>query len=365
MTFDALAIGGGPAGCAAAIRLAQLGLTAALAEAMPGECKVGESLPPAVKPLLDQLGASEACEGALPAYGNQSAWGSGQLRDTDFIGDPNGPGFHVDRACFEARLRMAAARHGAVLLAPARVASIDRRGGAWAVSLRSGQTVSTRWILDCTGRNAAFAQSQKARRIHSDRLIAIAAIFDRPQENAPPDRDSRTLVESAEAGWWYTALMPGARRVAVFHTDPATPAYRMARTPGGFLELLGATRHVWPRIADHRYQAASPLRIFPANSSRLDQVIGDGWIAAGDAAAAFDPLSSQGIYTALYGGLQAAEAVRAALDRAPGAADRYRRIVRQVFDAYLDTRSRYYAMERRWVESCFWISHSNSPASAV
>ena len=36
---------------------------------------------------------------------------------------------------------------------------------------------------------------------------------------------------------------------------------------------------------------------------------GDGWVAAGDAACAFDPLSGQGIFKALDGGMRAAEAV--------------------------------------------------------
>jgi flavin-dependent dehydrogenase len=357
MTFDALVIGGGPAGCAAAIRLAQLGRTVAMAEGGRGAFKIGESLPPAVKPLLAELDALGACEGALTSFGNQSAWGSERLEDTDFIRDPNGSGWHVDRLCFEARLRSVATEKGATLLKPVRVSALERNDAGWAATLQSaGDTVSARWIVDCTGRDSCFAQSRKARRIHLDRLVAVVALFQCPDANAGHDRDSRTLVESAEMGWWYTSLIPGGRRVVVFHTDPEAPSFRFARSGEGFLQLLDDTRHARARISDYGYRAAGPLRVFQANSSRLDPIIGDGWLAAGDAAAAFDPLSSQGILTALYSGMHGAETVHASLYGDRDAEERYRKIVSDVFDAYLQNRGRYYGLERRWVNSPFWQS---------
>lgn len=353
--FDALVIGGGPAGCAASIRLARLGYNIAMAESRPLQFKIGESLPPAVKPLLAELGALSACDGARISFGNQSAWGSDRLDDTDFIRDPNGPGWHVDRACFEARLRSIAGDRGVFLLEPARVLSVSRTGRMWLAALNGEQeSVSARWMIDCTGRTAAFAQSQNARRRHFDRLVAVAAVFECPDA----DRDSRTLVESAEMGWWYTSLIPGSRRVVVLHTDPAIPAFRTLRTVDGFLQALVISSRVSACIREFGSRMTGVPRIFVANSSRLDDVIGEGWIAAGDAAAAFDPLSSQGILTGLYSGIHAADTVHAGFQGASGAADRYRQIIDDVFDAYLSNRDRYYAMERRWSESLFWRPRS-------
>lgn len=53
---DVAIIGGGPAGCAAAISLALSGLRVALLERTSyGPARVGETLPPAVQPLLREL----------------------------------------------------------------------------------------------------------------------------------------------------------------------------------------------------------------------------------------------------------------------------------------------------------------------
>ena len=55
--------------------------------------------------------------------------------------------------------------------------------------------------------------------------------------------------------------------------------------------------------------AAEGLRVVAADSSCLEVVEGDGWCAVGDAAAAYDPLSSQGITTALASGAWAGQAI--------------------------------------------------------
>src|SRR5207248_5195126 len=49
--------------------------------------------------------------------------------------------------------------------------------------------------------------------------------------------------------------------------------------------------------------------IVPANSSRLDRVGDANWLAIGDAAMAFDPLSGQGVYKALQSALRAAKSL--------------------------------------------------------
>ena len=98
----------------------------------------------------------------------------------------------------------------------------------------------------------------------------------------------------------------------------------------------------------------SEPEITAANSARLDHMTGDGWIAAGDAAISFDPLSSQGIFNALYSGLKAGRALESHLSGKPSALELYDRHLTSIYDAYFQNCTMFYRYERRWPASTFW-----------
>ena len=347
-------VGGGPAGAAAALVLAREGWDVVLVEAGAGSAfKIGESLPPAAGPLLRDLGVLLDSSVALRATGVSSAWGSRSLRSTDFVRDPLGPGWHIDRARFDARLREAARAAGAEVREGVELRDLSRQGSLWTGRLpaapdaaAAAPTLRARALVDASGLRPAVARRTGARRVRLDRLVAVYARL----AAARGDVDARTVVEATPDGWWYTALVPGDRRIAAFLTDAdLLPA--ALRTPDGFAAALAATEHVAQRPGPIE---AGP-HVAPAHSARLDPPCGPGWLAVGDAALAFDPLSSQGITTALYTGLRGAEALSGWLrdgDPAPlaGCADRIATIA-ATYDA---ARADYYAMERRWPGAPFW-----------
>ena len=93
VTYDIAVIGGGRAGAAAARMLAAGGCRTLLVD-RPGRRRMGESLPPAARTLLGELGAWDRfqTDGHLPCYGNESLWGSSTVHSTDFIRTPYGHG---------------------------------------------------------------------------------------------------------------------------------------------------------------------------------------------------------------------------------------------------------------------------------
>jgi flavin-dependent dehydrogenase len=359
--YDVAIIGGGQDGAAAALLLARAGRRVLLADQTHGglDFKVGEGLPPAARPLLRDLGVLDPFldGGHLPSYGNESSWGSGTTSIHDFIRDPNGHGWHLDRVRFDAMLRRLAQDAGAELWAPARLRVFGRdTGGTWRLSIGPAEKekeVRAGWLVDATGRAAYVARQLGATTVHDDRQVGFTALFS-PEPGAPEDRDSLTLVESAPDGWWYTALLPGLRRIVAFLTDADLEAARAAAQPAGFDELLAQTRHVRSRLAAGGYRRIAAARGGPAASSHLIPSHGDGWVAIGDAALAFDPLSSQGILTALYGGLKAAQAIDAELAGERGSVAGFTRDLHRVHAAYQRNRLRIYAAERRWAERDFW-----------
>lgn len=347
--WDALVVGGGPAGATAALVLARAGLSVLLIDEPASSVrKVGESLPPAARPLLRDLDLLATVDNGahLPAYGNLSAWGAETLRATDFLRDPHGLGWHLDRRQFDADLRAAACQAGARHVST-RVRAAERHGAHWRVRLAEGE-VMARWLVDASGRGAGIARGQGVAR-HRD--VPLTALY-RWTEPRMDDTDSHTLVEACEYGWWYSARLPYGGRVVAVHVDPEAAAPIM-RTPGAWCALMATTIHLHARLEGARY--IDEPRATQANGARLARFAGDGWLAAGDAALAFDPISSQGIFNALYTGMTAARAIVATLAGDTAAIPEYVNRLEEIRAIYRQRVQNTYQAEWRWPQSPFWI----------
>jgi flavin-dependent dehydrogenase len=366
-----LVIGGGPAGCAAALTLARANVAVTLLDAgmsPPGRPKgeyrsaqhegssvsapfaIGEALPPAARPLLASLGL-DACvtpQRHRVAFGNRSAWGSEAIAITDFMMHPFGHGWHLDRRRFDADLLDAARESGATIVRGTFRESA-RAGDHWRIGYHANaelHAIAADVVVDCSGRRAAFARRQGATRRQGDRLVACAALL----HTSTPERDTdaTTLIEAERNGWWYTAPLPGGTRIVMFATDSDLPAARERRHPEALRAALSATHHVGALCTAANYDVAMPIVVAAADTGRLDRCYGDGWLAAGDAAATFDPISSQGIMTALQCGRDAATAML------EGNEAGYAARVDALFARYAAMRASAYAQELRWPTSSFW-----------
>ncbi len=301
-------LGGGPAGASAALELARLGIDTLLIEQSDGSGNpVGECLAPSANPLLQQLGIADLLQasGALPSYGNRSAWGGdGSVADRDFLRDPHGHGWHLDRPAFNRALLAAAETTGAAVLRHHRITAIERTSENWLITTQSpdGEVILRATLLvDATGRRALLARHERIRHRAFDSQVAAVA-FLHPDSHAAPLHDATTTIEAAEHGWWYAALLPDRRLAVAWFTDPELLAEQSAWRPEAWWNLLRASDLVGNLVASYVYGRPERIDIFSARSSLLTNPTGDGWIAAGDAAAAYDPLSSHGIGSALAGG---------------------------------------------------------------
>jgi flavin-dependent dehydrogenase len=110
------------------------------------------------------------------------------------------------------------------------------------------------------------------------------------------------------------------------------------------------------------YGRTDALFVRSAQSRRLDTLRGPGWVAIGDAAMTFDPLSSLGIAKAVdQGGAMAAVLGRHLNSSAP-VLDEYVDDLSARYAQYLATRTGYYRLEQRWSDAEFWQSRQQCAA---
>ncbi|WP_299997095.1 tryptophan 7-halogenase [uncultured Cedecea sp.] len=351
MYCDAVIVGGGPAGAVAARELSLCGKQVVLLDAsQTTRQKIGESLPGAARPMLDKLGLLPWVENAasLTNKGNLSSWGDDKLRETDFIRDPYGCGWHLDRQHFEQNLRNAAVDSGAFLLRERLSSLIENDEG---IHIQAGEfNISTPWMINACG-TSQFVASQLGAVRQKD--APLFAIYTWCESDSP---DSRSTVEAAPSGWWYTAGLPDGKRVVAFFTL-AQQAKALLRNKNHFISALKETTYISRHGVGEKI-IAEPLHITEATASYLKKAVSEHWIAVGDAAVSFDPLSSQGIYNAIYTGLRGAEAVNTALNTNDHSLlSQYNERIKSIRDAYRREVSQYYRQEQRWSRHRFWQIH--------
>lgn len=351
LTFDVAIVGGGPGGSATALSLLNHAptLSVILIEASRYEgCRVGESVPPPARGILEHLGVWESFKQQShdEAYGTSAAWGDAQPHDNDFFLMPNNVGWHLNRSAFDAMLANEAERRGAELIPGTRVRDWQRTREGWWLQLSNENAIAARFVVDATG-SAMLARRCGARFVEADCLVGISGFFDHC--NGYP----RTLVEAFEHGWWYTAGLPGSRRIVICMSDADVARRLRMHERKEWSRILAAMPHIGAMVG--KSEVANTVIVRSASSRRLEPVAGDGWLAVGDSASRFDPLSSQGIVKALRSGIFASYAIGDLLRR--GDRDGLRKYCRYVFEefaSYTETRRKYYQEEQRWPASEFW-----------
>lgn len=357
---DVLILGGGPAGAAAALSLRRHApaLSVALVEQTRYDAtRVGETLPPTAQTVLERLGVWKTFlrEEHVAAYGTRAAWGSDLLFDNEFIYHPAGRGWHLDRKRFDLMLAREAEGRGVTTYTGHRFNGSRPDGcGGWMIEAKTEQgsevCIEAAFVIDATGRRAAFAAQRGIRKVLQDGLLGVSVTFG--AGDTETFADTYTLVEAREEGWWYSALLPEGKAIVFCMSDADIVKRRGLRSGNVWLKQLEQTCHTKARL-----RGATPLgapSVHAAHTHRLERVNGDTWLAVGDAATTFDPLSSQGILKSLRSGVLASYAVADHFKGETSGLEKYAALIAREFEDYLTARADFYGRERRWQDSPFW-----------
>jgi len=366
---DVAVIGGGPAGTGLALTLRlYYGLSVAIVEQSGYEdIRIGENVSSSLLPFLDYLQVKEIFlkDNHLPVYSHLAAWGSSSLSERYSLLTSQGEGFMLDRGLFDSMLAEALFNQGGKLYLKTKCLEAEQLdSGDWLLQLHhySGEEfgIETRYLVDATGRQAKVGRKLGGKSLIYDQLVGVASYFE-PSEQQSSGQE--VLVESVREGWWYSAPLPNQRLVVALITDTDILQQQQANQYESWSKLLGETKYTIQRVWGGT--AVTPLTVKVAHSHILTPAVGDRWMAVGDAATAFDPLSSLGIGHAIASGCHGAAAIADRLNGKDQLLQEYDRQLKINFDNYLQMRHSNYQIERRWGDAPFWQRRQKLTTSPI
>lgn len=350
-TYQVLIVGGGPAGIATAITLRAKGIHCCVVEAHKTPVrKSGEAIPPNAKPLLKQLGILSLVEDKKHKiyYGNKSCWGSDQLEQKEFIADKLGHGFLLDRLYFETQLQNLYKETNSSFYSGYKLKKVVSNASTIIATIENdSETIKLKsnFIIDATGRKASVCRHLDIQKENLDSQFAITF-----NVNISEEIPNEIIVEATKNGWWYVAPYAENEVTMMFFTlKKLIPAKENLKL---FLqEELQNTTHLSKTI---QHLKIDTIKIMPAGTSCLQIPYGKNWLAVGDAAYSFDPISSYGITSALASGFYGGHAVADFLNGKQEALEAYRYVMENAFQAYLHKLIAHYELEKRWEQSYYW-----------
>jgi flavin-dependent dehydrogenase len=352
MKWDAVVFGSGPAACVFALAMARHGRSTLIVSANvhdPPRQPRGETLAPRGAFLLGQIGiGSRSLKGHLVSDRILSCWATQRLEVSDISFDPHGCMWHLDRNRFDDDLFTEAFAQGVEVLKSRtiRILGLKRQSDTWHLRVKTTgaeHALRSKYLVDATGKCSLIAKRLGANRILRDRLVAILSTTSRQIAS------SSLLIEPVSRGWWYS-LGYGSQGVLALGliTDPSSARLAGKFKYDVFHSMLKEASHTQARVADSVFE----LRAISAEISRLDQLVGDGWVAIGDAAMSFDPLSSHGLSNAIEQAIDIA-AILSGKHAASGLTQFHQESV-DLFAKYRNQRVDLYSQVTRFSKETFW-----------
>lgn len=356
MSTLALVVGAGPAGTAAAVRLAGWCDSVTMVEARPRSqlARTGEHLPPAAMSEFARLGFADLLreDAHEPSPGVRSAWGEEFAVDKEYFMTAPASGLNLRRERFDEALSRTAEHAGVSIRFETHLRSLRRDGDAYAATLRDREgerAIRADVVVDASGRRAMASRLLGAKRRRCDQLVGIVG---RVEQCEPNDDTGRVHVQSVEMGWCYGVRFSDGTLLASFMTDASIVQRHPGKARGLWREQLRDSRLLAPLAAGGRWP--DRVQVFDAAAQVLHHSAPAGFVTVGDAAAAYDPLSSWGIAKGLRDGVAGADALARERDGDVHALAEHRTTQHRDFEEHRVRQSNFYRAETRWTASPFW-----------
>jgi flavin-dependent dehydrogenase len=318
--YDAIIIGGGPAGSTTALVMSRNGLKVCLLEKdRHPRFHIGESILPRNADVIKELGLEDELKklphlvklGAEFGLGNDFRSMTFSFTDGGLL--PGSPVFNIERSVFDKMLIDQARKAGADVHEETAVRTIDRLEEGFVQVSTATRQITGRVIMDCSGHGTVVGRHLKQRRNFDDPNLQKVAYFQHFEhvERLPGDMDGYPSIFMCDEGWFWIIGLNEWRTSVGFVTSPSF--VKQVKVPPDRLLQWAVARCP---VVRHRMRNAvgEPTNQVLADFSYTCKPhAGPGYFLVGDAGCFLDPIFSTGVTLAMVGGVEAANLATAVL----------------------------------------------------
>ncbi|WP_420573897.1 NAD(P)/FAD-dependent oxidoreductase [Kordia sp.] len=354
MKKEVIIIGNGIAGITLAVLLLRKGISFALLHRKEEKqaFALGETLPPSAMPLLEQLKLLTVFEenAYRKTYGYHSMWGNSRVTDINFYHqNPYKNGLKINKHQTLEKMRDMI-RDNMISYSKGFELIHESHGNTVVLAKNDGvKMVQGQILVDATGRNRAVLQKLNIESTVYDELVALSCHLPKIEH---PKLTHEVYVESFKEGWGIVSALNETENICTIYTHKGHEILSKLKDVSNWKSVLSETVYLKDFLVEDdniKFKGGN------ANSSIAPQVAGNNWLALGDAAMSFDPLSSHGITNAIYTAAKALEAIDKKLTEAdPDVFIEYNETMKTIFQQYLQSKNNLYRQETRWKDSDFW-----------
>ncbi|WP_430408923.1 NAD(P)/FAD-dependent oxidoreductase [Kordia sp.] len=354
MKKQVIILGNGIAGITLAVLLQRKGIPFVLLhrEGEKQPFALGETLPPSAMQFLNELKLLSIFEenAYRKTYGYHSMWGNSRVTDINFFHqNPYKNGLKINKHQTLEKLRelikdnMISYQKGLEVIH-------EVYGNTVVLGKNEGvKIIQGKILIDATGRNRTVLQKLKIQNEIHDELVAVSCHIPKIQH---PKLTHEVYVESFKEGWGIVSALNETENICTIFTHKGHEILSQLKEVSQWKSALAETVYLKDFLQETNQ---AKLKGGNANSSVASQIAGSNWLAIGDAAMSFDPLSSHGITNAIYTSAKAAEAIEKKLNFADSEAfPEYGKTMQTIFKQYLHSKNNLYQQETRWKDAIFW-----------
>ena len=353
MNADIVVVGSGIAASAALLYLKQYGyVTTQIAPLEKPSDKIGETLSCSANRILKELHLWDAFQKRDYLVHDLvfSAWEDPALTRQSRFSNLEGSNWSVNRSDFESFLKEHLNHDHSHRLFN-KIQNCNQAPNGIKLELDNQQALEARFVIDCSGRSAVIGRRMSTRH-RLDHMVCYYSFLNQSDTTIEPTVG--IMIEAVKNGWWYSAILPDQRMIVSFYTYPDLVPQHLNRNLQSWQNLLFQAPLTCQRISSAGYAVMDAPLASDAGMLSLTEISGEHWIAAGDALASLDPLSSHGMTQALWSGCRAAQACIKSLQGDQFGVELYRQTIAQAMKAYRTELLQKYRSVHRIAELPFW-----------